>query len=302
MTIKYCIVLIAVVLAACDVDSAFLFPGKFSADARNVVLIDQANRDTVIVHFDNDLRPVFMNVQNDTIDAGCKIENVTFKNELGTALYGWMLSPHSAFNGMTILFLHGNAGDITEHYQRVLPFVQRGFRVFLFDYSGYGFSEGEASRDNVLRDATAAVRYMANNYELNCDMLLLYGQSLGGHLAVTVAATNQEKIDGLIIEGAFSSHKNIAAAKVGLLGRLIVAEKYSGLEAIQQWNKPLLVIHSIDDQTVPFELGKELYDNANEPKSLYQIKGRHVCGPLYYADSIAYRITTMMAVASAKGN
>jgi fermentation-respiration switch protein FrsA (DUF1100 family) len=160
----------------------------------------------------------------------------------------------------------------------------------MFDYSGYGFSEGKLSRKNILADANSALTYVKSRSDVNRKKLIIYGQSLGGHLAAVVASKREKEIDGLVIEGAFSSHKDIAANTAGVLGRLLVKEDYSAYKSIQKYKKPVLIIHSIEDKVIPFRMGKKLYDRANAPKEFFEIRECHICGPQYYADSIANRI------------
>jgi uncharacterized protein len=99
------------------------------------------------------------------------------------------------------------------------------------------------------------------------------------------------------MEGAFSSHKDIAVRfykPLAFAARVLVKERYTAFRSVRKFHKPVLVIHSSEDQTVPFWMGKKIYDNVNEPKSLYEIKHGHVQGPLYYADSIAFKIRAMV--------
>lgn len=284
---------LCILLTACSFDSMYLHPHKIPADAEKVSVYDRRAGEQLTAEIGENFQPTFLSNSGDTADLAFEIESVLFGNNYGNTLNGWIMRPDSGYNGTTLLFFHGNAGNLFNHYNGVVPFVERGFKVFIFDYSGFGFSEGKASRDNVLRDANAALGYFLNRADLERAHLVLYGQSLGGHLAAVIAGQNQDKIDGLVVEGAFSSHGDIAASSAGFLGRILVAEKYSGLEAIGQYRKPLLVIHSPEDRTVPFELGKKLYDSANDPKSFLEIENCHICGPLYYADTIVSEINKM---------
>lgn len=284
-------------ITACNFDSMYLHPHKIPAGAEKVDVFDRQSGKQLTVEIGEHYQPTFLNSRGDTAQLEFQIESVLFENNDGNTLNGWIMRPDGNYNGTTLLFFHGNAGNLFSHYNGVVPLVQRGFKVFIFDYSGFGFSEGRASRENVLKDATASLGYLRERTDIQREHLILYGQSLGGHLAAVIAGENQEKIDGVVVEGAFSSHRDIAASTAGFLGRILVAEQYSGLEAIGQYKKPLLVIHSKQDRTVPFELGKKLYDHANEPKTFLKIENCHICGPLYYADTIASHINQMTRIA-----
>jgi fermentation-respiration switch protein FrsA (DUF1100 family) len=107
---------------------------------------------------------------------------------------------------------------------------------------------------------------------------------------VVVAARNAAEIDGLVIEGAFSSHKAIAAERKGALGKLFVGEPYSAEESIAAYTKPILIIHSRDDEVVPFSMGQKLFDAANEPKEFLEIEQMHLAGLDLYTEQIAEKI------------
>ena len=112
--------------------------------------------------------------------------------------------------------------------------------------------------------------------------------------AIHILEQNQDKIDGLVLEGAFSSHKDAANDRVPFLSRLFVREMYSAEKNIKHYKKPLLIIHSTEDTTIPYRHGERLLELANEPKELYTIDGRHVYGPLLYGDSIAQKLVELV--------
>ena len=127
---------------------------------------------------------------------------------------------------------------------------------------------------------------------------MIYGQSLGGHLAAAVGSERQKDIDALVIEGAFSSHKDMAvygSEKIArIFARILVKEGYSGYKSIRDYIKPLLVIHSKDDKLVPIDMGKKIFDNANEPKEFYEIEKEHCRGIKYYNEEISEKIRNML--------
>jgi fermentation-respiration switch protein FrsA (DUF1100 family) len=143
-------------------------------------------------------------------------------------------------------------------------------------------------------DGNSALKYLKSRADVENTKVVIYGQSLGGHLAAVVAEKNENEIDGLVMEGAFSSHKNIGIEFAGFLGRIFVKEQYSALEAIAEYHKPLLIIHSTEDDVVPIKMGKELYEKANQPKTFYEIDGCHICGSRLYSDAIAEKILKMI--------
>lgn len=271
----------------------FLQPSKIPNHAKKLKITSET--ETSYIVFDTLSRqPTFLDSAEETKELTFEIESVVFNNSNGHALNGWLLKPKNSNPKITILHFHGNAGSILSHYQAMTPLLANGFQVFTFDYSGFGFSEGKATRKNILIDGNSALTYLKAREDVKNTKLVIYGQSLGGHLSAVVAEQRQEEIDGLVIEGAFSSHKDIAAEVAGFIGRIFVSEKYSAMQSIKGYNKPLLVIHSTEDEIIPIELGERIFDHANEPKEFYKIKECHICGPEFYADSISLKIKRML--------
>ncbi len=296
MTIKIKLtltILIVSLLSACSFNKIYLRPTKVPAGAKKLKL--STEKDTTYVMFSADTyQPTFLKDGKDTINLDFTLESVVFKSSNGNHLNGWMLKPKNATPTITLLHLHGNAGFLLSQYQAMTPLLKYGFQVFVFDYSGFGFSDGKATRQNVLMDANAAISYLKSRPDVKDTRLVIYGQSLGGHLSAVVAEQRQADIDGLVIEGAFSSHKDIAAKTAGFFGRIVVSEKYCAYKSIRNYNKPVLVIHSTEDETIPFSMGQKIFSNANAPKEFYEIKKCHMCGPEFYADSISHKIVNIL--------
>lgn len=271
----------------------FLQPTTIAPNTKQLTL-RSASDSAIVVFGATNYQPTFLQNDKDTIRYDYTIESMVFESSNGNKLNGWMLKPKSITPTITLLHYHGNAGFLVSQYQRMSPLLQHGFQVFMFDYSGYGFSTGDASRKNVLIDANSALSYVKNRADVKGTRLVVYGQSLGGHLAGVVASQRQDEIDGAVIEGAFSSHKDIAAETAGFFGRTFVSEKYSAVKSIPHFKKPLLVIHSTEDKVIPFKMGRKLFDNARSPKEFMEIKECHICGPQFYAEAIATKIKAMV--------
>lgn len=287
--------LLLILTSACSFNKMFLQPTKIPPSTE--ALKFQSNADTISVSFQGEHhQPSFTNPQNDTIDLGFTIESVIYKSENGNALNGWFMKPKHGHPTTTILHFHGNAGCLLSQFQAMSPLIDKGFQIFIFDYSGFGFSEGKATKKNVLIDANSTLDYLKKREDVKNTKFILYGQSLGGHLSAVVAAKRQDEIDGLVIEGAFSSHKDIAAHTIPILGRIFVKQNYSAKKSIQDFQKPVLIIHSSEDAVIPLFMGKLLYDAANSPKEFYEIKQCHMCGPEYYSEEISVKIFRMLGV------
>lgn len=290
-------ILIIIIMSfwSCSFDKMFLRPSKLDHNTSSLPIVCYFSGNDLVIKFDNKFNPTFFDIDNQIIEYDIDFNSVFFENEAGYKLHGWIMSPKSDYNGVTILFLHGNAGNITSHYQIAKPLVNKGFRVLLFDYSGFGLSDGKATRKNVVIDAEAALNFLINEIGVTNDKLFIYGQSLGGNLAAKIAADHQDKIRGVIIEGAFSSHKDIAAyvTKLGFIARMLTKELYSSENEIAKFNKPVLVIHSTQDEIIPYFMGKKIYNSANKPKSFLKIDNRHIRGPIYHTERITEEILKM---------
>jgi pimeloyl-ACP methyl ester carboxylesterase len=208
----------------------------------------------------------------------------------GSRLPAWTVAPKADGKGIDVLLLHGNGGNILTNLGAGVALMKLGFRVTLLEYSGFGWATGEADRDHLLEDAAAGLTRFSAEARAAGRPLVLYGMSLGGHLAVVTAANDPDAVDALVIEGAFSSHRDMAAHRKGALARMAVSEPYSAEKVIADFGKPLLVIHSRDDTVVPFSMGQELYDLAAEPKRLMAIDGPHLAGLAAHAEEIGAAI------------
>ncbi|MDR3219006.1 MAG: alpha/beta hydrolase [Dysgonamonadaceae bacterium] len=198
-----------------------------------------------------------------------------------------ILSTSENHTDVTILFIPPNGGNSSILAKLIQPLINAGYDAYLFDYEGYGESEGKADNTNVLKDAQMVLDYVTANKKNN-ENLLVWGFSLGGNLAVKLAFENQSKIDVLVIEGAFTSHRNIAyvvAPKLLKWTAKLIQSPYPSEKFIKDIHLPVFIAHSINDKVCPFFMGKILYDNANNPNFFLQLSGDHCYGLLQESDS-----------------
>jgi len=286
------ILLAALFLVSCSLDNQFLKPHKIPVEKKELNF--KGANGPIRIAIGDKFQPTFYRNDSEAVDLGFELESVVFESESGNLLNGWFLKPRDQKPSITLLHFHGNAGSLFSQFQAISKLLDYGFQIFMFDYSGFGYSEGKGSRKNVLLDGNSALAYIKNRDEVKETKLIIYGQSLGGHLAAVVAAENEDDIDGLVIEGAFSSHKDIAAEHFGFLGRTFVREMYSAKRSIGNYHKPLLIIHSSEDAVIPLKFGKLIYDAGNEPKEFYEIKHNHITGPKHYTKEIAAKLKSMV--------
>ncbi len=191
-------------------------------------------------------------------------EDAWFQAEDGTRLHGWYCP---ADNPRAImLYLHGNAGNVTScKWPAKILQEKLGVSVLVFDYRGFGRSEGTPSEAGLLADARAARRWLADRTGVLARDIVLLGRSLGGAVAVHLAAL--DGAPGLILENTFTSLPEVAANKVWPLpvGSLMQV-RLDSLSKIGAYKGPLLQTHGDADRLVPFEQGKRLFEAANAPK------------------------------------
>jgi len=282
------------IISSCALNNVFLNPVPLTNESSFTVFSDN-HKDTITLSFTGNNSPTTTNSKNETIDynTNYKIKSLNFQNSNGDTINGWLVKPNS-YNGTTIYFLHGNTGNLAYNFPLAEPFILKGYQVFLIDYSGFGFSKGKAKRKNVLIDANEGLDYLIGRKDVTYNKLIIYGQSLGGHVSCVVAKENENKIDALVIEGAFSSHKDIAADDVPIISRIAIREMYSAERSLPDFHKPVLIIHSREDKRIDFKHGERLFEVANEPKTFMPIQKRHVFGPLFYINEIIEQIEKIL--------
>jgi uncharacterized protein len=214
----------------------------------------------------------------DPAQLGLRYENVTFRTRDGVKLHGWFLPAVGEAKGV-VVHCHGNAANVTGHVVLVSWLPEAGYHVLMFDYRGYGKSEGRVTRAGTIIDTHAALDYARTRPEAVGLPVFVYGQSLGGAVAIVVAADRPE-VAGVVAESTFGSHRGIAAAHVrklvhfGWLARFLatvsISAGYDPIDVVGRLSpRPLLVIAAENDQICYPELARELYDAAGEPKSFW---------------------------------
>lgn len=205
-------------------------------------------------------------------ELGLEFENVYFRSPDKLLLHGWFVpAPNS---NLTVLYLHGNGGNIMYYLDTVNLLNGLGLNCFIFDYRGYGQSQGRPSEDGTYLDARAAFRWLTKIKKIPREQIVIFGWSLGGPVAAYLAGKTRPR--GLVIDGSFTSYADIGARYYPYMPvRWFARFHYPTIDFIRRVRCPVLLIHSREDETVPFEMGLELYDAANEPKEFVELHGGH---------------------------
>ncbi|MDH3451531.1 MAG: alpha/beta hydrolase [Gammaproteobacteria bacterium] len=203
---------------------------------------------------------------------GLAYEDVRFETEDGITLHGWFLPVAGATR--TVLFFHGNAGNISHRLDSLALFVGLGLQVLIIDYRGYGESAGKPSEAGTYRDATAAWRYLTATRGIASQHIVLFGRSLGGAVAIELAS--RVAPGALIVESSFTSVPEMAANLYPLLPvRWLARLHYHSLDRITAVPCPVLVLHSEHDEIIPIAHGRRLYEAAPHPKVFFAMRGGH---------------------------
>lgn len=185
-------------------------------------------------------------------------------------LHGWFIPCEKA--DRTLLIFHGNAGNIGDRLPWIELLHDLGAHILIIDYRGYGKSEGKPFEAGLYRDAQAAYDWWARDRQAHGEKLILFGESLGGAVAVNLASKVSPA--GLILQSTFTSGWDMAKTMfpIGLLQPLLNVH-FDSAKAITEVQCPKLLIHGTQDEVVPFDLGKKLFELAPPPKTFYPVPG-----------------------------
>lgn len=289
--------LLAGSLSSCAFNKLYYAPDKIDKRIRNVRLPMPGSNDTLLVYL-NETHDVDRVQTASGADAGMTIKAVKATTPQGHHLYNWLVTPTGGKPKATIIFYHGNAGSVVAQFPLVIPFVQKGYRVMVADYSGYGLSDGKPTRRHIRADAATVLAAARQMPDVAGSPIILYGQSMGGQIAAGMAVQHPADADMLVIEGAPSSHKDVAGSMFPLLrlpARVLVRERFSTYRSVRRYTKPLLVVHSREDEVIPHWMGKKTYLNGNDPKKMLDITHKHLYGPVYHTDEILQKTDTLLS-------
>lgn len=203
-------------------------------------------------------------------DFGYSFEDIYYTTVDGVKINAWFLP--AGDDAPVIIFCHGNAGNISHRVQNSVLLVQRGISVFIFDYRGFGNSGGKITEEGLYLDALGAYDYLTGEMKVPVSRIVPFGRSMGGPVAVHLAAKHD--FPCLILESTFTSLKDMVRSiypKAGL--DKLLTMKFNSEEKIKGVKSPVLFIHGDADDIVAYELGRGLFEAANEPKRFYTIKG-----------------------------
>lgn len=219
----------------------------------------------------------------DPASAGIEYEDIWFEADDGTRLHGWLLPAQVDDPHGTVVFAHGNAQNISSHILNVHWLVSEGFHVFVFDYRGFGKSEGKPTIPGVHKDMAAALETAAALPAVDPERIVVFGQSLGAAVALTTVAEHEAGPDprGIAVDSPFASWRGIGREKFGAFFATwplqiplswTISDAFSPIDRVAGLSPvPLLVMVGDRDEVIPPHHGRELYEQAGEPKELWEV-------------------------------
>ena len=213
---------------------------------------------------------------------GLPFEDLHLKTADGIDLHGWHI-PAAQPRG-TVLFLHGNAGNISHRLDSVRMFHHMGYSTLIFDYRGYGNSGGKPAEQGTYQDVEAAWRYLREQRHVPACRIVLFGESLGGAIAAWLAA--KHKPAALVIASGFTSVPDLGQQLYPFLPvRWLARIRYDTRAYLRSMQVPVLIAHSPQDDIIPFEHGRALFDAAHPPKQFLELAGGHNDGFIFMREA-----------------
>ena len=204
------------------------------------------------------------------LQAHWNAEDVWLDTADGVRIHGWMIEPDES-RGLVTLYLHGNGGNLTHRVVHIQALVNVGSSLLIIDYRGYGRSEGSSSEEGTYLDTEAAYEYLLER-GYRPEQIVVHGESLGTAMATDLAS--RRPCAGLVLEAPFPSARAVAARVLPVLGPLVISGLETGVK-IARVKAPVLIIHGDRDEVIAYELGREVFDAANEPKQFWTVEGAH---------------------------
>lgn len=222
----------------------------------------------------------------------------------GTRINAALFTPDSVQPKATIFHHLGNGMHLQDAQKQYQPLIDAGFQVFAYERRGFAFSEGEDDNSQQLKEDALAVFDQAVAMNVIKDKpVLIWGQSLGGAFAVMNAAERQDKIKGLLVEGTFNSFQDMGKVYAHVLGLenftwlvpLLMNNDFPAEENISRLQVPAVIVHSTEDNQVPYRLGEKLYAAANkENTKFWPVEGGHIGAIFKYQDAYVYQFEAML--------
>lgn len=215
------------------------------------------------------------NVRSTPSSVGLSFQQFETHSRNGNRIHGWFVPVDSA--RITVLYCHGNAGNISDRLETLQLFHELGINVAIFDYRGYGNSEGKPSEEGTYEDASVVRQYLIDEWDVKEKNMIIMGRSLGGPIAARLAALHNPA--AVILESTFTSAVDLGSDMYSWLPvEKFLKFEYETQRYLRQVKAPIFMAHSTEDDVVPFKHGQKLFKIANQPKVFVELTGSHAAG------------------------
>ena len=215
-------------------------------------------------------------------EIGIDYEDLYIRTSDGVEINAWLIkcakTAAASARPATVIFAHGNAGTMGERLVKIKFLHDFGVNVLAFDYRGYARSSGTPSERGVYRDAKAVFDYLNTRQDIDPSKIIAYGSSLGGAVMIDLAV--KREVAALIVESSFTSAVAIGKRLYPYLPGFMMSIKFDSVSKIRKVKVPKMILHSPRDRIIPYDMGKELFQEAKEPKYFVEFDGGHDEGGL----------------------
>jgi fermentation-respiration switch protein FrsA (DUF1100 family) len=212
-------------------------------------------------------------------DIGLEYENLTLKTVDNERINAWYIPANKSNTESikTMLFFHGNAGNISHRLETIKIYNKLGLNFLIFDYRGYGISTGKPTEKGTYLDADSVWQYLIEERKLEPQEIIISGRSLGGGIAAELAKKVRPAM--LVMESTFTSMTEVSAKHYPFMPTgLIVKHEYETILKLKDIHCPIVFAHSKNDEVIPYEHSQRNYAAANEPKQFIELRGGHGSG------------------------
>ena len=224
-------------------------------------------------------------------------KDISIRTSDNIGINGWYIPGEK--NSDLVIFCHGNAGNISGRIETIRLINELNLSLLIFDYRGFGKSEGDISEAGLYLDIEAVYQYATKNLNIDKKKIIIWGRSLGA--AVAIDFVSRYSIDKLIIESAFTSIPDMGQTIYPFFPvKFVCTHKFASINKIHNVNASKLFIHSPQDELVPFSFGKKLYNKATSPKSFLEINGDHANGFFEYKEDYIKGIKSFLTTTTGK--
>lgn len=221
-----------------------------------------------------------------------RFDNLTFNSIDGTKLSAWKLHSKTKNPKNLLIWFHGNAQNLTAHFVNAAWMADHGYDILIFDYRGYGLSEGQPNPKGVAEDGLAFLNYAYDDFKKGgYEKFIVYAQSLGGAIALRSLEdfNHRDEISLLVLDSTFLSPREVAREKTNRLFKYLISNSFTANPELKHLTMPVLSIHSTEDFVIAYFLGKDLFNKIPNPQKEFWTFNTRGHGDVFFVENQKYR-------------